>query len=84
MKIIFNEYEKEQINKYAEDYGIASSDIERVFCEIYDSNFEQDLWDIINLNAEELGVLDNKQGDNMKIKVEDKSKTESIKVKVIK
>lgn len=59
MKIIFNEYEKEQINKYAEDYGIAPSDIKRVFCEVHDSNFEQDLWDIINLNAEELGVLNN-------------------------
>lgn len=60
MKIIFNDYEKAEINKYAEEYGIVPSDIEQVFCEVHDNNFNQDLWDIINLNAEELGIIDNK------------------------
>lgn len=52
MKIIFNDYEERAFKQVAEEYGYDVERVKEVFTEVHDSNFDQDLHDIIDLNED--------------------------------
>ncbi|MCM1323200.1 MAG: hypothetical protein NC218_03355 [Acetobacter sp.] len=54
MRIIYNEYEKRAIAEASNEYKISAQVIEDNLTAMLDANFDQDLHDLLNENAEEL------------------------------
>ena len=55
MRIIFSDYEKDQFKRYAKEVGCSVKELQDVFVETHNYNFNQDLWDTIELNRDTLG-----------------------------
>lgn len=54
MKIILNEDEALTLNRVAEREGVEAEKVYEIYEQIMSCNFEQDIWDVINQNEEEL------------------------------
>lgn len=54
MKVILDEGEALILNRVAERNGVEAERVYEIYEQIMTCNFEQDIWDIINQNEEEL------------------------------
>ena len=54
MKILLSEGEKQYIEKYAKDYNVSVKGLTETYLGVMNCNFEQDIIDILNENADDI------------------------------